>query len=176
MRAVSPLAVSLPACEIEDAESFNQFAVLQNLKIEKILNALDKMHKKVNDTLWRLVLKLSSVNAKTYIRPYNSMVVDYVIVARSRGSQIKMFATWVGPRRIVQVRSHSTAYVKHLLVWETSILHFRHINPYADQLIGTKVAMKELDEVDDRLWFSLDKIEDIREVKNGFETFVSWKG
>ena len=86
-----------------------------------------------------------------------------------------MSANWVGPRRVVQVLSNFILRVEHLLTKEAEDTHVSRIKPYTDGSIESPVALKEIADFSDRIWYSVDKIKDIRETNGVFEVLVSWK-
>ena len=151
--------------------------MMQQLKVDSLLKALDEMHKEVNETLTSTRENaVERHNRRTHIRPYKPTVGDYVVVARIRGPRTKVSANWIGPRRIINVLFDFTAEVEHLLTKETSVVHICRMKPYTDKLVGTPVQMKEIAEISDQITFPVDKIKDLRERRNHFEVLVSWKG
>ncbi len=86
-----------------------------------------------------------------------------------------MSANWVGPRRIVQVLSNFIVRVQHLLTNETEDVHISRVKPYTDSPVGSEVPLKEIADFSDRVWYSVDKIKDLRESQGHFEVLVSWK-
>ena len=112
----NPLSVALSSFETRDVDSAEQASILQELKIEEMLQALDKMHKSVSETLSASRTQaVDRHNLKTHIRPFNPTVGDDVVVARARGPRNKMSCNWVGPRRVTQILSDFTVEVEHLL-------------------------------------------------------------
>ena len=142
-----------------------------------MLEALDNMHKEVSGILSETRAKaVDRHNRKTHIRPYSPTVGDYVVVARTRGARTKMSCNWIGPRRVTRILSDFTVEIEHLLTEETSVVHVSRIKPYADSLVGTPVEMSDIAEFTDRVWFTVDKIKDLRETSDRFEVLVAWKG
>lgn len=87
-----------------------------------------------------------------------------------------MSANWVGPRRVTEVLSDYIFKVEHLLTQDTEDIHISRIKHYADALVGTTAQMKEIADFSDRVWYSVDKIKDVRETDGNYEALVSWKG
>lgn len=177
MEPGNPLNLALTNLKIIDSASVDKARAMQALELEPLLEALDDMHKNVNAVLSESRKKaVERHNRKTHIRACNPSVGDYVVVSRDCGPRTKMFANWVGPRRIVRILSYFTFKVEHLLTEETSDVHVTRIRPYVDALVGTPVQMKEIAEFSDRIWYSVDKVKDVRMVSDNYEALVSWKG
>lgn len=146
---------------------------MQTLNIDMLNDSLDKMHKEVNETLSDSRKKaIERHNARTHVYPWNVIVGDYVVVARHRGAKTKM----VGTRRVTQVLSDFTLEVEHLFTEEKDGVHISRVRPYADSQVGKPVKMQEIAEYSDHIWYSVDKVKNVRETTDGFELLVSWKG
>ncbi len=87
-----------------------------------------------------------------------------------------MSTNWIGPRRVSRILSDFTVELEHLLTGTTAVVHVCRIKPYADASVETQAQMKEVAEFTDRIWYSVDKVKDIREAADGFEVLVCWKG
>ena len=86
----NPLSMALSSFETRDVDFTDQTSILQKLRIEEILQALDEMHKSVNDSLTTSRTQaVDCHNAKTHTRPFNPTVGNYVVVARSRRPRTK---------------------------------------------------------------------------------------
>lgn len=177
MESGNPLHLAMTAIKFEDATSVDEVQFMQSLKIEELQQSLQVMHQDVSTSLMESRRKsVERHNARTGVYPYNPIVGDYVVVARTKGPRTKMSANWVGPRRIVQILSDFIVKVEHLLTKETEDLHVSRVRHYADSLVGTPVKMKEIANFSDRVWYSVDKIKNLREAQGEFEALVSWKG
>ncbi len=87
-----------------------------------------------------------------------------------------MSTNWVGPRRISRILSDFTVEIEHLLTSTTAIVDVCRVKPYADASVGTPAQMQEVAEFTVRIWYSVDKIKDVREAASHFEVLVAWKG
>lgn len=87
-----------------------------------------------------------------------------------------MSASWVGLRRIIEAPSDFVFRVEHVIMQEAEDVHVTRIKPYVDTHVEAPVQMKQIAEFSDRVWYFVDKIENIREVEGKFEVFVSWQG
>ena len=177
MEPGNPLNLALSAINYSDADSVQDAQVMQELKIVDLLDSLDRMHRNVNEVLSET--RKSAVerhNARTGVHPCNLVVGDYVVVARVKGPRTKMSANWVGPRRIVECLSGFVYRVENLITGETEDIHISRIKHYADSMVGTSVQLKEIADFSDRVWYSVDKIKNLRENDGVFELLVSWKG
>ncbi len=88
----------------------------------------------------------------------------------------KMSTNWVGPRRISRILSDFTVEIEHLLTTATAVVHVCRVKPYADASVGTPAQMQEVAEFTDRIWYSVDKIKNVREAAGHCEVLVAWKG
>ena len=177
MEPGNPLLIALQTMNVRDVSSVGEAEVIQKLEVDSMLKALDEMHKEVASTLEGARGKaVDCHNRKTHVRPYNPSVGDYVVVARTKGPKTKMSANWVGPRRVARILSDFTVELEHLLTQETSIVHISRIKHYADSLVGTKVQMEDIAEFNDRVWYAVDKIKDLRFENDKFEVLVAWRG
>lgn len=173
----NPLHLALTSIGYLDATSANEAGSLQRLRIEELHDALDVIHKEVSCTLSESrKMAVDRHNAKTHIRHCNLSVGDFVVVARHRGARTKMSSNWVGPRRVVGVLSDFTYKIENLITLETESVHISRIKHYMDSLIGKSVEMRELAESADRVWYSVDKVCDLRKENGNFEVLVAWKG
>lgn len=177
MEPGNPLNLALLSINYQNATSNDHARVLQKLKMDEFQKSLDEMHKDVSHTLSKSRKDaIERHNFRTGVRAYNPIVGDYVVVARTKGPRTKMSANWVGPRRVVEVLSDFIIRVEHLINKDTEDLHVSRVKPYADALVGTGVQMKEIADFSDRVWYSVDKFKDLRNVDGQFELLVSWKG
>jgi len=177
MESGNPLTVALQSMEIRNADSIDQVRTLQNLKVDDMLHSLDNMHKSVSETLSdSRIQAVDRHNRRTHVRPCNPSVGDYVVFARTRGPRTKMSANWVGPRRVSKVLSDFTVELEHLLTEETLTVHVSRIKMYSEGLVGHQVELEDIADFTDRIWYSVDKIKDVRSTSGNFEVLVSWKG
>ena len=177
MPSGNPLTVALTQCSTQDISSIDEVKLLQELKMDELHESLDKMHKAVGETLSDSRRKaVERHNNKTHVVPYKPIVGDYVVIARTHGPRTKMSTNWVGPRRISRILSDFTVEIEHLLTKATAVVHVCRVKPYADASVGTQVQMQEVAEFTDRIWYSVDKLKDVREVSGHFEVLVAWKG
>ena len=56
------------------------------------------------------------------------------------------------------------------------MVHYSRIRPYADSLVSTPAVMRQVAERTDRMWFSVESLQDVRYINGVFEVLVSWKG
>ena len=99
-----------------------------------------------------------------------------MLVANNHGPRTKISANWVGPRRVCQILSNFTVELEHLIDSSKDIVHVCRIKPYIDAQNGTSVEMKEIAEFSDQIFFSVDKVKDLREKAGQFQVLVGWKG
>ncbi len=142
-----------------------------------LIESQDKMQKDVDKTLSATRQKaVECHNAKTHVVPYKRSVGDYVPVARTHGAHTEMSNNWVGPRSISRILSDITVEIEHLFTCATAVVHVCRVKSYADASVGTPVQMPEVAEFTDRIWYSVDKIKDVRLAAGHFEVLVGWKG
>ncbi len=82
--------------------------------------------------------------------------------ARRQGPRTKMSTNWIGPRRVSRILSDFTVELEHILTGTTAVIHVCRIKTYVDASVGTKAQFKEVAEFTDRIWYSVNKIKDIR--------------
>lgn len=63
-----------------------------------------------------------------------------------------------------------------MLTKETEDIYISQVRNYADALVRTEVQIKDIADFSDRIWYSVDKIKNIRESDRIFEVLFSWKG
>ncbi len=73
-----------------------------------------------------------------------------------------MSTNWLGPRRISRILSDFTVEIEHLLTSATAFVHVFRVKPYANASVGTPAQMQEVAEFTDRIWYSVDKIKEVR--------------
>ena len=112
-------------------------------------------------------------NKRTGVISCNLNLADCIVVVRTRGPRTKIPANWVGPRRVVQALSDNIFRVDYLITQETEDIHVSRIDRYADGLVGTPVQMNENADFSDRICYSVDKVNDIREENGSFEASIS---
>ncbi len=145
--------------------------------MEYLLEPLNRMHKDVDATLsTSREQAVECHNAKTHVVPYKSSVADYVIVASTQVPRTKMSTNWICPLCVSRIIFDFTVELENPLTGTTAVFHVCRIKTFADATFGTKAQMKEVAEFTDRIWQSVDKIEDILEDAAGFEVLVVWKG
>lgn len=167
------LSVALSETKMRKTRSINEARLMQNLNVESLNEELDAMHKEVQETLLRTrEQSIDLRNIKTHIMRYTPIVGDYIVVACMFGPRTKMSTHWVGTRRVTWILSDFTVEVEHLLQDFKKIVHIYRIRPYADALAGNRVHMK-VAEFADRIWHSVDKIKDIREISLE-RTYCGW--
>lgn len=177
MDSGNPLSVALTVAQDKDIPSLDEARVMQDLRIAEAQQVLDDMHREVQSSLETTRKDaIDRHNRKTYVRPYNPQIGDYVLVARMHGPRTKMSANWVGPRRISLVRNDFTVEVEHLLTGKKEVVHICRVKHYVDKDLGNTVQMTEIAEFTDRIWHSVNTIKDLRTHDGTFEVLVSWKG
>lgn len=139
--------------------------------------SLEDIQKDFNETLYRSRKQaIDRHNFETHMTHYKAVVGDYVVVARTHGPQTKISTNWIGLRRVSRIPLEVTVELENLLTASNKTTHVWRIKPDEDKIVGSAVQMRESAEFSDRIWYSYDKIKDIRENSNQFEVFVSWKG
>lgn len=130
MKSGNHLHLAMTTVKYDDVSSVDVVRVLQNLKIENLLESLNNMHMSVNEMLSESRKNvIERHNARTGVYPCNPVKGDYVVVARTKDSRTKMSANWFGLTRVVQVLSDFIVKVEHLLTKETEdvlVLRIQH--------------------------------------------------
>lgn len=93
MESGNPLYLALNCIKYTEASSVGEVGVLQNPQIEELQFFLDDMLKKVNDTLLETRRKaVERQDSRTAIYLCNTIMREYVVVARTKGKRTRMSA------------------------------------------------------------------------------------
>lgn len=177
MKPGNPLSDSLTMDTTVDADSLDQAQVMQNLKMENMLDDLDKMHKDVTKILSETREKaVVHQNRKTNVRPYGPPLGADVVISRTRGSRTNMYSNWVGPFPFIRILSYFAVEIEQLLIEERTVVNVSRSKQYGDSFVVTPVELDDITSFTDILWYSVNKIKYLHDIPGLFEVLVASKG
>eukprot|EP00171_Calliarthron_tuberculosum_P017955 IDg17955t1 len=109
MPSDSSLIFVLAKTKFSKAQPTHRSRHLQELNVDDMLKICDKIHKEVSLTLSRSCKEaIESHNAEKNDIPYKPTMAYYVVVARNKGSRIKMLTSWMRSSFVHRILSEFT--------------------------------------------------------------------
>lgn len=128
-------------------------ATLDEVRLQKVMranelqSALQNMHKYVSQR--RTKSRDAAVqrhNQKTNIQPVTFIIGDFVLIAKKKlDDGRKLQVNWLGPYRIISIKSETVFECEDLITGKTFLTHATRMKPYADsQLNVTEELLKTI--------------------------------
>jgi hypothetical protein len=150
----------------------------QILKIEQLHRAVDLMHKQVAGlTSKARETRVTSLNARTGVRPVNFDLGDYVlhgVLTREKGRKTEV--CWKGPMCVTACKSNFLFEVRHLLNGDKRVVHGTRLKFFRNREWDVTDAAKEhIAYLDDELCV-VNHFFNLRQRNDAVELKVLWKG
>jgi hypothetical protein len=150
------------------------------MEVEKLSKAMTEIYAQVAEKATRdRKASIQKHNDKTNVRSPNFQMVDYMLVAEHRKSDVsKLQIKWKGPRHIASVESDYVFVVENLLTKKLKAAYATRLRLCKDKELNVTAELAQASEHNDHQLFVVSKILDARynEQEMFNELLVAWRG
>ena len=174
-----PLLHALPLYSYRSIMSTDLSDVQRILDIEAMQNSFVAMHKDVKqNTDSSRQRQVDAHNRRTNVQPVNLQKGDFVLVQRATKKGHKLSLMWLGPRRIVDVKSELVYEVEDIIHGKREVVHARRLLLYRADMDGKPVDERLLRAAEhaDTVYLYANSIQSIRSRDGHIEVQIEWGG
>lgn len=175
----SPLrSIMVKRNEFCTVRSIQEAQCLQRLQVEKVIAALEMMHRDVklmSDKKRKTAV--DAHNRKTNVRPINFCEGDFVLrgtLQRERRS--KPALKWHGPYRVTNAESNYIFEIEDLLTGKKEKAHGRRLKFFQNKYFEVTEELRNHLSYQNNELFLIHSFDDIRKRNGACQLLVSWKG
>lgn len=178
-RPVRPLLQAFPPVPPSSAAGLSEVRARQLVNIEELGQALDDSHRDVQSLMSKSRERAIELhNKRTGATAARFDVGDFVLVRRGVPGKHKLSFDWVGPRRVVEVKSDWVFIVEDLLRGDRRVAHARRLILYRADMDGQPVSPSLLSaaHASESTIEIAHALHSIREEHGSLEVLVEWEG
>ncbi|MEM1369509.1 MAG: RNase H-like domain-containing protein [Cyanobacteria bacterium P01_H01_bin.15] len=164
---------------IMDAKVLSAGKAFQLVKIDKLQESLQAMHKEVSMlTMKRRARAISAHNKATNLISPSFAIGDFVLVRRATDRGHKLKFKWSGPKRITAIHSPLVYGISSLRGGTAERVHCTRMIKYNDGFLGKEVPKEilELADMSESRYEIAEKITDVGEDNESLFLRVQWEG
>lgn len=158
--------------------SIDKVKATQVLALERLLNALDGMHKEIKSASEKArETAIRSHNAKTGVKPINFDKGDYVLrglLTRERGRKPSL--RWTGPYQVVDCKDSYVFQIQNLRKATMEFVHGRRLKFFRNSSFEVTEELSEHLDYQEGELLSFEEFRDIRNLSGNIELLVKWRG
>ena len=174
-----PLLQAFPPVDSSEVSSLDEARARQLINIDELAASLDDMHRDTSTLQSRSRQRAIELhNRRTGVTAAKFERVDFVLVRRAVPGKHKLSFQWVGPRRIVEVKSEWVFVVENLLTAAKHTVHARRLILYRADMDGQPVTPELLSaaQASEATVEIAHALHGIREVRGDLQILVEWEG